>query len=279
VISTKKLAALPRLPRLRKIAKMLGEAEARFCNSGAWDYPLADLAAALELLALDGEFPPAIAPAVAEAAALARRQLSAFRTEPPAEGRAESLRRAINAARHIVLAETGDSPADWDFLNADNKLDAAKRRVFPGMRVFLEDIRSPFNVGSLFRTAESFGVEKILLSPLAADPLHPRAMRTAMGCVEVLPWERLPVEALDTAGMPIFALETGGAALNTFPFPTSGILIAGSEELGVSPAALSAAESSLGRVSIGVYGAKGSLGVAAAFAIAVQAWAERLAAQ
>jgi TrmH family RNA methyltransferase len=142
------------------------------------------------------------------------------------------------------------------------------------MRVFLEDIRSPFNIGSLFRTAESFGVEKIILSPLAADPLHRRAQRTAMGCIDVMPWERMSLESLKTLcrQTPVFALETGGVELSVFTFPQNGIMIVGSEELGVSPTSLTLVDASCGRVSILTYGAKGSLNVSSAFAIAMYAW-------
>jgi TrmH family RNA methyltransferase len=150
------------------------------------------------------------------------------------------------------------------------------------MRVYLEDIRSPFNVGAMFRAAESFGVEKLWLSPRCADPGHPRARRTAMGCVDILPWER--AEAEDPPGPRragdeedrCFALETGGVDIAGFVFPRRGMLIAGSEELGVSPAALERADASLGRLSIRTYGAKGSLNVSVAFGIALQRWAEAL---
>jgi TrmH family RNA methyltransferase len=128
----------------------------------------------------------------------------------------------------------------------------------------------------MFRTAESFGAEKLFLSPLCADPLHPRSQRTAMGCVDALPWERrdLFAEAASLAStLPLFALETGGTPLGEFIFPQRGILIAGSEELGVSPQALAAADASLGRVTIPCYGAKGSLNVSVAFGIVMQAWA------
>jgi TrmH family RNA methyltransferase len=100
-----------------------------------------------------------------------------------------------------------------------------------------------------------------------------------MGCVDVLPWERLPLDALER---PVFALETGGIDLAEFPFPGSpgvpaqGTMIVGSEELGVSPEALAAADASLGRLSITTYGAKGSLNVSTAFGIAMQKWAEVL---
>jgi TrmH family RNA methyltransferase len=105
-----------------------------------------------------------------------------------------------------------------------------------------------------------------------------------MGCVDVVPWERLPGDpfagrhekpqpcAGEFTEGPFFALETGGTPLEDFSFPRKGILIAGSEELGVSPGALAAADASLGRVSITSYGAKGSLNVSVAFGIVMHAW-------
>ena len=108
-----------------------------------------------------------------------------------------------------------------------------------------------------------------------------------MGCVDVLPWERLlndpfamPDEikenSLPFSGGPFFALETGGVPLGDFSFPSRGILIAGSEELGISPRALAAADASLGRVTIPTWGVKGSLNVSVAFGIVMQAWASAL---
>jgi TrmH family RNA methyltransferase len=136
----------------------------------------------------------------------------------------------------------------------------------------------------MFRTAESFGIEKILLSPFCADPHHRRAERTAMGCIDIIPWERNDLfcasgySLADNSGepLPVFALETGGIPLDEFPFPHRGLLIVGSEELGVSPGALEAADASLGRVSIPCYGAKASLNVSVAFGIAIQAWRSKM---
>jgi len=200
---------------------------------------------------------------------------------------AARLRRALNSVKHLLLSQTGRDQADWDFTAGDGRLDPVKRQIFPGMLVYMEDIRSPFNVGAMFRTAESFGVEKIILSPFCADPCHRRSLRTAMGCVGIVPWERRelfsaddqtqPVSGNGEPPCPVFALETGGIPLAEFPFPRQGLLIAGSEELGVSPRALAAADASLGRVSIPCYGAKASLNVSVAFGIAMQAWAEVLA--
>lgn len=187
------------------------------------------------------------------------------------------LRRAVNNVKHLLLAATGRDQSDWDFTSSDGRLDPARRQIFNGMYVYMEDIRSPFNVGAMFRTAEIFGVEKIFLSQFCADPRHRRAERTAMGCADIVPWERRGFfDCEENSGLPypVFALETGGIPIDRFPFPRQGLLIAGSEELGVSPRALAAADASLGRVSIPVYGAKASLNVSVAFGIALQAWAQ-----
>jgi TrmH family RNA methyltransferase len=279
-----KLEKLPRHQRLRKIEKIFAGAENRLCAAGPnravlSGAELAFFAEVAEFLQNDALCSPAALAAFADTAATLRQAAVNAAANPAMEQ--PSIRRALNAMRHILLTETGRSPADWDFIDGEGRLDPAQRRPFPGMQVYLEDIRSPFNVGAMFRSAESFGVEKMLLSPLCADPRHPRAERSAMGCVDALPWERRDLFAGSNAAgsEPLFALETGGVPLGEFKFPRRGIMIAGSEELGVSPPALAAADASLGRVSIPCYGAKGSLNVSVAFGIVMQAWAQALALQ
>jgi len=286
MITVYKLEKLPRSQRLRKIASIFAEAERRF-GSDAADASGAEISVRelccfsdiAKSLSRDPLFAEPARAAFADAAAVF---LGA--ATPGQDGTAAAvgceLRRSLNGARHILLAETGRSQADWDFFDGDGRLDPARRRVFPGMHVYLDDIRSPFNVGAMFRSAESFGAEKIFVSQFCADPAHARARRTAMGCVDVLPWERgnlfaAPGETPEPCG-PVFALETGGIPLAEFPFPSRGLLVVGSEELGVSPGALAVADASLGRVSIPCYGAKGSLNVSVAFGIAMQAWAAYL---
>ena len=275
-----KLEQLPRSQRLRKAASVVGGAEHRLVVFG--ELPAREieyLGSLAEFLARDESFSKTAAAAL-EAA---RSNISVYAIK-------EAIRRSLNTVHHILLSETGRYTADWDFYQSPGLLDSSKRQPFPGMWIYLEDIRSPFNVGSMFRAAESFGAEKMWLSPLCADPRHKRAERTAMGCVDILPWERLsgdPFAELregEPAGAgffpfsegPFFALETGGIPLKDFSFPPRGILIVGSEELGVSPQALTAANTSLGKVSIPTYGAKGSLNVSVAFVIVMQEWSAAL---
>ncbi|MCL2805903.1 MAG: TrmH family RNA methyltransferase [Treponema sp.] len=260
-----KLEKLPRIQKLRKIAKVFTMAEKRFApGKGIEIFTNAEIlffTDAAKLLAADALFckRQGLSEEFANAA-------NVFQTHDVI-----LFRRALNSIKHILFAETGKDQSDWDFTNSNGSLDPQKRQIFKGMHVYMEDIRSPFNVGAMFRTAESFGVEKIILSPFCADPLHRRAERTAMGCIDIIPWER---QEFLPDNLPVFALETGGIPLSEFSFPRQGLLIAGSEELGVSPNALAAADASLGRVSIPCYGAKASLNVSVAFGIALQAWAK-----
>ena len=274
MIPLHKLEKLPRSQRLRKAAQIVREAERRIAIAGL-------------LPPGESEYLGRMAELLAEEVRFSQAALKAAQTSL-AVGSGADIRRTLNTFYQLLLSETGRYQADWDFTEPSGGLDPSKRRPFPGMQVYLEDIRSPFNVGSMFRAAESFGAEKVWLSPFCADPRHKRAERTAMGCVDILPWERFPHDPFtppegtngDTAPFSeglFFALETGGIPLGEFSFPSRGIIIAGSEELGVSPKALAVADASFGRVSIHTWGAKGSLNVSVAFGIVMQAWAAELA--
>ena len=191
-----------------------------------------------------------------------------------AAGEKSALRlRLCNTARNILLKAAGTFPAEWDFIHPEGAKAAAEpRRFHEGIFAFLEDIRSPFNVGSIFRTAEAFGAEKLFLSPGCAPPDHPRARRSAMGSIGFLPWETRALDDLPE-GLELFALETGGTAIDGFLFPKRGIVIIGSEELGASPEALEKAAS---RVSIPLCGIKASLNVGVAFGVLMEAWTRSL---
>jgi len=267
VIPIHKLKRLPRHQRLRKIANVLEAEDARLSSHPEGEpYSFRDkyLSDVAKLLSEDTDFSLEARSAILAVFAEVSER---FAKGLPFE------RRAVNSLRHIVNLVIGKQTADWDLIDDQGHLSAEGRTVIPGVHIYLEDIRSPFNVGSIFRAAESFGVERVFLSPLCASPDHPRATRTSMGCVELVSWERKRLEDLEG---PYFALETGGTSIDDFSFPDKGLLIVGSEELGVSPSTLAIAEASLGKVSIPTIGAKGSLNVSVAFGIAMRDWCARL---
>ena len=189
--------------------------------------------------------------------------------------------RVCNYARNTLLELLGTFPAEWDLVIAPHTGPTPEdgivraRDFFPGVCVYAEDIRSPFNIGSIFRSAEAMGAEKVLISPHCIDPTQPRAIRSGMGCIETMGWERCALDQLPE-DIPVFALETGGTDINEFKFPSRGICIIGSEELGVSPEALERA--TYGTVTIPMKGLKASLNVGVAFGILMQKWVESLTA-
>ncbi len=255
-----KLGELAPRTRLRKIARILQgiEREGAAGKAPDRDY-LRGLLPSFDASAAKG--------LEREVAALAE-ELESSAAGPTQGG---PLLRAVNTLRNGILTRLHAEPAEWDLVDPHTGiLDRSGVTIHP-ITVYLEDIRSPFNVGSIFRTAEAYGARRILLSPRTPRPTHPRAARTALGTAEVMPWE--VVELADFQdGLPIFALETGGAPLGQFRFPPSGTVLLGSEELGLSPEALSRADGSLGRVSIPLAGAKRSLNVSVAFGILMDAW-------
>ena len=62
----------------------------------------------------------------------------------------------------ILLARLGSEPSDWDITDSMGNLDVSKRLIQDKILI-LDRLRSPYNVGAVFRSADSFGVKKIIL--------------------------------------------------------------------------------------------------------------------
>ena len=138
-----------------------------------------------------------------------------------------------------------------------------------------DNLRSAFNVGGLFRTADAVGAEAVWLCGYSATPDHPAVRQAALGADESVPWRVFPnvrdaVAELRAAGRAIYALETSAQAtpVQEFPFgPPCGLLL-GSERFGLDPEVVRDADAIL---RIDTFGAKNSLNVVCAFAIAAYA--------
>ena len=172
----------------------------------------------------------------------------------------------------ILLARLGSEPSDWDITDSIGNLDVSKR-VVQDKILILDRLRSPYNVGAVFRSADSFGIRKIILIEETASPDHPHARRTSRGCTDTVDWEYMTeeeaVEYLSSCNMPVLALELGGENINTFAFPSDGVAILGNEEFGISPALLKLCTH---RITIPTAGTKGSLNVSVAAGILLQRW-------
>lgn len=178
--------------------------------------------------------------------------------------------------RHRLARHLGLDAADWDLQAPPDRVGEVVRFPFS---VWLDDLRSPFNVGSLIRSAEAYGFEALWHSPDTPGVDHPRTQRTAMGSeahLEVGPRSLDELKGL-WGQRPVFALELGGTPVDQFAFPNEGLVLVGGEELGLSPAALAWADASAGRVSLPLYGRKASLNVGVAFGVLAAFWTLRVA--
>ncbi len=251
MITIKKLSSLPQGTKIRKCARLLEEFQNRLVQNLPIDLVYLKGLIAVVTSTVDDEE--------------VKRRFTAIDLE-------QEFLWPLSDALFLLQQTLSIERGDWDF-----HLDAGphqKGRLIYPFKVVLDRLRSPFNVGSIFRSADSFGVEQFYLIDPTASPLHPRALRSGRGCQKGIPWQSMREEALseELAGQPVFALESGGRDLNTFNFPQEGVVIVGSEELGVSPAMLAIADDSLGRVTIPLFGTKGSLNVSVAFGILMHVW-------
>jgi tRNA G18 (ribose-2'-O)-methylase SpoU len=138
----------------------------------------------------------------------------------------------------------------------------------------LEDINDHENLGVIFRSAGSLGVDAVLLSPRCCDPLYRRSVRVSMGHVLAVPWTRLEPwpEAIGVVARAGFSLVAFTPAADAEPLtgwrPSPGERVAallGAEGPGLSPAALATAHR---RVTIPMRRPGDSLNVGSAAAIA-----------
>lgn len=106
----------------------------------------------------------------------------------------------------------------------------------------LDNIRSAHNIGSVFRTADAFLLEKIYLCGVCAVPPDKNIRKTAIGATETMAWEYVKdtqtlIKDLKTRGIKIIAVEQAenAVALNDFvpEAETPYALVFGNEVNGV----------------------------------------------
>ena len=137
--------------------------------------------------------------------------------------------------------------------------------------VVLNNIRSLYNVGSVFRTADGVGIEKLWLCGITGYPPQSGIIKTALGAQDNVPWEYrkeiLPLlRELKQRGYQIVLLEQiEGSILHDEFVPQSPVcLVVGNEISGISDDLMALCDRA---VEIDMAGIKNSLNVAVAFGI------------
>ncbi len=152
-----------------------------------------------------------------------------------------------------------------------------QERPMSGVVLVLDNIRSAHNVGSAFRTADAFGVDRIYLGGICPVPPSPELRKVALGAEEVVPFEHVEdvvalVRRLQAEGYRVAAVEqtVHSVKLNTFCREPGRkyALVFGNEVDGVQQAVVDACDFSL---EIPQQGTKHSLNVSVS--VGVILWA------
>lgn len=144
--------------------------------------------------------------------------------------------------------------------------------------LILDGLQDPGNVGTLWRTADAFGADGLLLLPGCADPWNPKTVRATMGACFRLPlWEtelEPLVQRLEAAQVPLYAAALGenSTDLRRTDLRQAAVVI-GSEGRGVSEAVL---EQCRGRIRIPMRERCESLNAAAAGAVVLWEMGQQL---
>jgi tRNA G18 (ribose-2'-O)-methylase SpoU len=143
--------------------------------------------------------------------------------------------------------------------------DRTAKENFGERAIFLDNVRSAYNVGSILRTNEALRIGSVYVSKKTPFLDNKKVIKTAMGAAELVPCYKK--EDLSNLPSPIIALDTSEMAISLFDFifPENFTLILGNEEYGISDQILKNADYIL---EIPMLGSKNSINVACAFAIA-----------
>ena len=139
------------------------------------------------------------------------------------------------------------------------------------IHVVLDNLRSAFNVGSIFRTADAGAVTHMHLCGMTSYPPNRKLEKTALGALDYVPWThradtREAIFELRSEGIACVAIEAvEGAELHTtFPWPRPVAIVFGNEVTGIAPDILSLCDAT---VRIPMRGYKNTINVATAFGV------------
>ncbi|HEY6951520.1 MAG TPA: RNA methyltransferase, partial [Bacteroidota bacterium] len=138
----------------------------------------------------------------------------------------------------------------------------------------IDNVRSMYNVGSIFRTSDGALIRKLVLSGFTPCPPRKEIEKTALGATKSIPWDYVPspVEALTglrREGYRIFCLELTNesgpyTSIQNSEFPIC--LVVGNEITGISKEVVEQCDRG---IQIPMFGTKQSLNVAVAYGIAI----------
>lgn len=161
----------------------------------------------------------------------------------------------------------------WE-LGRDSVESYREKKKLPLVLV-VDNVRSLNNIGAMFRTADAFLVERMVLCGISSPPPSPEIHKTALGAEETVAWSYCPdtIEAIDTLraeGYTICCLEQVKGSVELQKFQTAGsgkyAIVVGNEVDGVDQRVVDASDVAL---EIPQHGTKHSLNVSVSAALSL----------
>jgi tRNA G18 (ribose-2'-O)-methylase SpoU len=166
-----------------------------------------------------------------------------------------------------------DFETSYEVLTFDAELTVEEYRQLPrnGIHLILDNLRSAFNVGSIFRLCDAMRVSGLYLCGYTPHPPHFKLDKTSLGTTNYVPWKWFPstqeaVTHCKSLQLPVWAAETTTKSkmLYETAFPEKLAIVFGNEALGISSEVLDMCDEF---VQIPLYGFKNSINVAASCAV------------
>jgi tRNA G18 (ribose-2'-O)-methylase SpoU len=178
--------------------------------------------------------------------------------------------------------KSGDAETNFEVrsFDANIPLDEYAALEKNPLYIVLDNLRSAFNVGSIFRLCDAMRVSGLFLCGYTASPPHAKLDKTSLGTTNYVPWKKFAetvdaVRYLKERGTAVWAAETTSASapFGAARYPSPLGIVFGNEALGVSRAVLDQCD---GLVEIPMRGFKNSINVAASCAVIGFAALERM---
>jgi TrmH family RNA methyltransferase len=145
----------------------------------------------------------------------------------------KSKRNIIEYVSPQVIAQLTETKSPQDIVAVFRK----PHLVFPkqGNFLYLDNLRDPGNMGTIFRTSSAFNIDGIFISSDSCEVYSPKVIRSSLGAIYTVPFKIVELSDIVMPNCDIFSTELGGETLNEVTdFQTNMIIVIGNEANGVS---------------------------------------------
>lgn len=146
----------------------------------------------------------------------------------------KSMRKIIEYVSPSIITQLTETKSPQDIVALYKK----PRLNFPknGNFLYLDNLRDPGNMGTIFRTALAFNIDGILISPDSCEVFSPKVIRASLGAIFSIPSKIIDLAQVKIDDCDIFSTELGGRPITEVSnFKQNMVIVIGNEANGVSP--------------------------------------------